>query len=96
MKYSVYTKWHWTTGMMSQGDMEDFMKNEVKPNTEAADIIWWKIDDSHHGALITYPSEVVAMEERSALEKNREESFERGLELIEESTGPVLVRMSDL
>ncbi len=96
MKYCVYTKWHWKNGMISQKEMENFMIDKVKPGTRADDIIWWRIDDSHHGALITYPSEQVAKVERELLLENREESYKSGLELLEESVGPVMVQMSNL
>ena len=96
MKYCVYTKWHWKNGLISQTEMEAFMRDEIKPSSKADDIIWWKIDGSHHGALITYPSEEVANDERDAVLKNREESYKNGLELLEETVGPVMVQMSDL
>ena len=96
MKYCVYTKWHWKDGLASKNEMETFMKDVIKPGTSADDIIWWKIDENHHGALITYPSEETANLEREDVLKNREESYSKGLTLLEESVGPVMVQMAEV
>ena len=47
------------------------MKDEIKLGSLAEDVLWWKLDDNHHMAVIIYPLEESAKEERAAVEAKR-------------------------
>ena len=96
MKYAVQTKWHWENGVFSAEKMQDWLKSVKKDKSLADDIILWKIDDNHHGALVIYSSEEIALRERSAIETEREENSKNGASIVEETMGPVTAQMSEL
>jgi len=97
MKYAVYTKFKWANGVISSEEMQQDMRDHVKPGTLAEDVIWWKIDDDHHMSVIIYPSEEVAHEDRAKRLARRAESVkEVGLTLVEEHIGPVMAQMSEV
>ena len=96
-KYAVYTKWFHEKGVRPAEEMSEGMRDNVKPNHPAEDIIWWQIDDNHHQSVIIYSSEDAANKHRSEVEKLRASSSkEYSLKLVEEFMGPVLAQMSEL
>jgi len=96
MKYAVQTKWHWENGIFSADKMQEWIRDVKKGNSLAEDIILWKIDNNHHGALVIYSSEEIAKRERSAIEVERKENNKNGASIVEETMGPITARMSEL
>jgi len=95
-KYAVHTKWSWPDGVPSAETMQDWHR-ELKSNTTAEDIIWFKIDENTHQSVIIYSSEKDAQEERSKLQEQRKkDSTENGNTMVEETMGPVLSIMSEV
>ena len=97
IKYAVYTKRHWPTGILSAEELQTHMGEKVKGSTIAEDVIWWKIDENHHQSVIIYPSEESAkaeLEQRVA--KRANDSEESGIILLEEHMGPVMSQLSML
>ncbi|MFL2791942.1 MAG: hypothetical protein ACJZ8V_04570 [Paracoccaceae bacterium] len=96
MKYAVQTKWHWKDGIFSAEKMQEWMKDVKKGNSLAEDVILWKIDNQHHGALVIYASEEIANKERAIIEAERKENNKNGASIIEETMGPITARMSEI
>ena len=98
-KYAVHTKWYWPNGLETAENMQEYMRDEIKPGSLAEDVLWWKLDDNHHMAVIIYPSEEAAKQERAAVEANRKKvssDEEGGLQLLEENIGPIMAQMSEV
>jgi hypothetical protein len=61
------------------------------------EVLWWKIDDNHHQAVIVYLSEEVANAERTKLEEARSKSTQDNNNvLIEEFVGPIVMQLTAL
>ena len=94
-KYAVHTKWSWPNGVPSAETMQQ-KHREVKSNTKAEDIIWFKIDENTHQSVIIYSSETDAEEERAKLQEQRKkDTASNGASLVEETMGPILSIMSE-
>ena len=50
--YAVYTKWYHEKGVKPADEMAQGMRDNIKSNHPADDVIWWKIDDNHHQSVI--------------------------------------------
>jgi hypothetical protein len=50
--YAVYTKWYHEKGVKPADEMAQGMRDNLKPNHPADDVIWWQIDDNHHQSVI--------------------------------------------
>jgi len=97
MKYAVYTKWHWPSGVLSKEKIHDFHRQLKSEGTTAEDIIWWVIDDNHHQSLVVYPSIIAAEAEKADREADREDAANsRDLVLLEETMGPIYSQLSQL
>jgi len=97
MKYAVYTKWHWPSGVLSKEKIRDFHRQLKSEGTTAEDIIWWVIDDNHHQLLTIYPTIVAAHAEKAEREADREDAAnDRDLVLLEETMGPIYSQLSTL
>ena len=97
MKFAVYTKWYWKNGVPTPAELQANMNKAVSGDTSAEDIIWWKIDESHHQSLIIYPSEKIAEEELGKRQVKREKSrADNNIELVEEFMGPIMSRLTEL
>ena len=95
-KYAVYTKWSWPNGVPSAETMQQ-KHREVKSNTKAEDIIWFKIDENTHQSVIIYSSETDAQEERAKLQEQRKkDTASNGASMVEETMGPILSIMSEV
>ena len=64
--YAVYTKWYHEKGVKPADEMAQGMRDNLKPNHPADDVIWWQIDDNHHQSVIIYSSEDAAKKHRVA------------------------------
>ena len=94
-KYAVHTKWSWPNGVPSAETIQQ-KHREVKSNTKAEDIIWFKIDENTHQSVIIYSSETDAEEERAKLQEQRKkDTASNGASLVEETMGPILSIMSE-
>ena len=94
-KYAVYTKWSWPNGVPSAETMQQ-KHREVKSNTKAEDIIWFKIDENTHQSVIIYSSEADAKEENAKRQEMRKQTIEEtGHSMVEETMGPILSIMSE-
>ena len=61
------------------------------------ELLWWKIDENHHQAVIVYPSEEVANAERSKLEETRSRSSQDNNNImVEEFVGPIVMQLTAL
>ena len=97
MKFAVYTKWYWKNGVPTHAELQANMNKAVSGDTSAEDVIWWKIDESHHQSLIIYPSEKIAEEELGKRQVKREKSrADNNIELVEEFMGPIMSRLTEL
>ena len=95
--YAVYTKWYHEKGVKSADEMAQGMRDNLKPNHPADDVIWWQIDDNHHQSVTIYSSEDAAKKHRAEVEAHRAKSSqEYSIRLVEEYVGPVLAQMSKL
>lgn len=95
--YAVYTKWYHEKGVKPADEMAQGMRDNMKPNHPADDVIWWQIHDNHHQSVIIYSSEHAAKKHRAEVEAHRAKSSqEYSIRLVEEYVGPVLAQMSKL
>jgi hypothetical protein len=100
MKYAVYTKWQWSDCVPDPSHLQSMMRGyrdnyggEFPPE----EVLWWKIDDKHHQAVIVYPSEGVANAERSKLEEARSKtSQDNNNVMVEEFVGPIVMQLTAL
>ena len=61
------------------------------------ELLWWKIDENHHQAVIIYPSEEIANAERSKLEEARSKSSQDNNNvMVEEFVGPIVMQLTAL
>ena len=58
--YAVYRKQYHEKGVKPADEMAQGMRDNLKPNHPADDVIWWQIDDNHHQSVIIYSSEEAA------------------------------------
>jgi hypothetical protein len=100
MKYAVYTKWAWDNGVPSAGDLKSMMRSfrDAKGGDFAPEeVLWWQIDETHHQAVIIYPSKEIADAERKALEAARKESVQDNKnKMVEEYVGPIVMQLTEL
>ena len=100
MKYAVYTKWAWENGVPSANHLQSMMRSfrDSKGDTFAPEeVLWWQIDETHHQAIIIYPSKEIAEDERIALEAARKESVQDNKNrMVEEYVGPVVMQLTEL
>ena len=74
--YAVYTKWYHEKGVKPADEMAQGMRDNIKTDHPADDVIWWKIDDNHHQSVIIYPTENAAIKHRAEVEAHRAKSSE--------------------
>ncbi len=60
-KYAIHTKWSWPNGVPSVETMQA-KHRELRSQTKAEDIIWFKIDENTHQSIIIYPCQTQLME----------------------------------
>ena len=100
MKYAVYTKWAWENGVPSANHLQSMMRSfrDSKGDGFAPEeVLWWQIDETHHQAIIIYPSKEIAEAERIALEAARKESVQDNKNrMVEEYVGPVVMQLTEL
>ena len=63
-KYAIHTKWSWPNGVPSS-ELMQAKHRELRSQTKAEDIIWFKIDENTHQSVIIFSSEEDAQEEGS-------------------------------
>ena len=69
-----------------QQDLTEGMKNSVS----GMHVQWFEIDETTHGSVASFPSQVAYEKNLSLLEKSRKESIdEMGISMIYEVVGPV-------
>ena len=96
-KYAIYTKWYWKDGLTSSQEIQNGMRDNLLGQTEAEDVIWWKIDDNHHQSVIIFASEELAKSENDKRQAMREKtSSNSNITMIEEFMGPVLSQLSNM
>ena len=100
MKYAVYTKWAWDNGVPSANDLQSMMRGFRDSKGDAfapEEVLWWQIDQTHHQAIIIYPSKEIADAERTALEAARKDSVQDNKNrMVEEYVGPVVMQLTEL
>ena len=100
MKYAVYTKWAWENGVPSANHLQSMMRSLRNSKGDAfapEEVLWWQIDETHHQAIIIYPSKEIAEAERIALEAARKESVQDNKNrMVEEYVGPVVMQLTEL
>ena len=100
MKYAVYTKWAWENGVPSANHLQSMMRsfrNSKGDSFAPEEVLWWQIDETHHQAIIIYPSKEIAEAERIALEAARKESVQDNKNrMVEEYVGPVVMQLTEL
>ena len=94
-KYAIHTKWSWPNGVPS-AELMQAKHRELRSQTKAEDIIWFKIDEHTHQSVIIFSSEDDAKEENAKRQELRKQTIEEtGHSLVEETMGPVLSIMSE-
>ncbi|MDA9990935.1 hypothetical protein N9E48_09035 [Paracoccaceae bacterium] len=94
-KYAVHTKWSWPDGVPSAETMQA-RHRELKGNSKAEDVIWFKIDENTHQSVIIYSSEEDAKQENERRQEMRKQTIsETGHSMVEETMGPILSIMSE-
>ena len=69
---------------------------ELRSQTKAEDIIWFKIDENTHQSVIIFSSEEDAQDENTKRQELRKQKIEEtGHSLVEETMGPILSIMSE-
>jgi hypothetical protein len=69
---------------------------ELKGNSKAEDVIWFKIDENTHQSVIIYSSEEDAKQENARRQEMRKQTIEEtGHSMVEETMGPILSIMSE-
>ena len=100
MKYAVYTKWRWSDGVPEPSHLQSMMRgyrDSYEGEFPPEEVLWWKIDDEHHQALIVYPSEEIAKAERKKLEEARSKSTkDNNNVMVEEFVGPIVMQLTAL
>ena len=100
MKYAVYTKWRWSDGVPEPSHLQSMMRgnrDSYEGEFPPEEVLWWKIDDEHHQALIVYPSEEIANAERKKLEEARSKSTkDNNNVMVEEFVGPIVMQLTAL
>ena len=100
MKYAVYTKWRWSDGVPDPSHLQSMMqgyRDNYGGEFPTEEVLWWKIDDNHHQAVIVYLSEEVANAERPKLEEARSKStHDNNNVLLEEFVGPIVMQLTAL
>mgnify|MGYP000532048697 FL=1 len=95
-KYAVHTKWSWPNGVPSAETMQQ-RHRELKSETKAEDIIWFKIDENTHQSVMIFASEEDAQEENEKRQEMRKQTIEEtGHSMVEETMGPILSIMSEV
>ena len=94
-KYAIHTKWSWPNGVPS-AELMQAKHRELRSQTKAEDIIWFKIDKNTHQSVIIFSSEEDAKEENAKRQEMRKQTIEEtGHSLVEETMGPILSIMSE-
>ena len=94
-KYAIHTKWSWPNGVPS-AELMQAKHRELRSQTKAEDIIWFKIDKNTHQSVIIFSSEEDAQEENTKRQELRKQTIEEtGHSLVEETMGPILSIMSE-
>ena len=100
MKYAVYTKWRWSDGIPDPSHLQSVMRDYrdgYGKDFPPEEVLWWKIDENHHQAVIVYPSEEIANAERSKLEEARSKSSQDNNNvMVEEFVGPIVMQLTAL
>ena len=52
-KYAIHTKWSWPNGVPSAETIQA-RPREIRSETKAEDIIWFKIDENTHQSVIIF------------------------------------------
>ena len=96
-KYIVYSTWFHEKGLRPSEEMREGIRKNVKPQSPAEDVIWWKMDDHHHQSIIIFPSEDVAKAEFEKRQEMRNKTTsENNMKMVEEIMGPILSQLSNL
>ena len=100
MKYAVYTKWAWDNGVPSANDLQSMMRGFRNSKGDAfapEEVLWWQIDETHHEAIIIYPSKEITEAERIALEAARKESVQENKYRMDEAyNGTVVMHITEM
>ena len=91
MKYAVMSTWR-HKNPIDWNDMAQYAKMAVGRGPVEGSVQWWAIDEYHHGSLSIFPCQEAFENFKEGRDQLRKESSnEKGIKMIYESVGPIMV-----